>query len=192
MPDTPPSGPFPGSSPPGSPAAVPSWPPVPPKPVARSGRWPAFLALAIALVGLGVGIGAWLRPVPKVSQSSAPVYSEEQIATAKAEVCEAYRVVDRAVVVNTHRANPVPGDEIGALATGAHGIAALYDGGDYLLDRLMTEPATPGELANLVKSLGTTLKKFGIVVLAGAPESERDELRQAVDTDSTTIESLCK
>ncbi len=192
MPDTPPSGPFPGSSAPGSPAAVPSWPPVPPKPVARPGRWPAFLALAIALVGLGVGIGAWLRPVPKVSQSSAPVYSEEQIATAKAEVCEAYRVVKRGVVLNTHRTNPTPGDEIGSLATELYAPVSLYQGGDYLLDRLTLQPAAPVELAIATRSLGDNMRKLAVIELAADPDAVRVPVQDAAESSSKTIDELCK
>lgn len=178
-----------------APHGPPGWPLAPP--AARQGptRWPGLAAVAISLVALGIAIGAWVRPMPEGGSSpgeSPPAFTDDQIAQAKANVCEAYRVVDRAVVLNTHRTNPVPGDEIGALATGAHGVIALFASGDYLLDRLAAEPATPRTLAARTESLGNSLKKFGMIVLAGEPETERDLLRGAVDTDSATIESLCK
>lgn len=195
MSDTPTGGPIQGASPAGSTAAPSPWPSRSPAPLPRNSGWLPFATLAIALVGLGVGIGAWLRPVPHTAPASLapePTYTDEQIATAKANICEAYRIVDSAVVINTHRTNPLPGDEVGALATGAHGVLALYASGDYLLDQLALEPATPDIIRRPIESLGNTLKKFGIIVLAGEPEPVRDPLRQAVDSDSKAIDGACK
>lgn len=158
-------------------------------------RWIALSALGIALVGLGVGIGAWLRPMPQASSPAStaePSFTEEQIAQAKAHVCDAYGLVKDAVVLNTHRTNPVPDDEIGALATGLYGPVAIYQGGDYLLDRLEAEPATPVDLANGVRSLGSAMKKLAMTDLTAEPDFVRDPLRQNAEAGSTTLDKLCQ
>ena len=57
----------------------------------RPARWPAFTALAIALIGLAVGVVGWFRPVPHNNQPPPkPTYTEQQTADAKAKVCAAF------------------------------------------------------------------------------------------------------
>jgi hypothetical protein len=148
------------------------------------------------LIAVAAAIAAWLRPLPETKTPSAPpapTVTEQQISDAKAHVCDAYKIVSKSVEGNTHRTNPVPGDAIGALATGVYEPLAAYTGGDYLLDRLAAEPATPTELANSIKSLGNTLKKIAMVDLAGEPDSVRNPLRDAINADFATIDKgLCK
>lgn len=197
MSDTSPIGPFPGPSPPG-PTAPPTgapWPSAPAVSSPRPSRWPAFAALAVGLVALAVSIGAWLRPAPDRGSASAEpsfTFAEEQSAEAKTKVCEAYSIVKDAVVINTHRTNPVADDQIGALTTGLYAEVALYEGGDYLLDRLAAEPATPVELAAPLKSLGDALKKLSIVDLTLESDAARIPLKKEVDDGINRIDGLCK
>ncbi|TDH47910.1 hypothetical protein E2F47_26035 [Mycobacterium eburneum] len=152
-------------------------------------------SLVVALVAVGVAIAAWLRPVPESSPPpppSEPTYSDQQIAKAKANVCEAYNTVSHAVLVNTHRPNPVPGDDVGALAAAANGRLALYAGGDYLLDRLAANPAAPGGLVKAIRSLANQSKEIGIAFLADEPDSVQEPLRRALDADVATIDGLCQ
>jgi hypothetical protein len=161
----------------------------------RVSRWPSFVAGVIAFIGVIVGVVGWFRPVPQNSpppHPPVPIFTDKQIADAKAQVCAAYNIVHDAVTINTHRANPVPGDAIGALAAAANGRLALYAGGDYLLDRLANEPATPTDLADAVRSLANKSKELGIVFLADKPESVQDPLRRTLDSDVATIDRLCK
>jgi hypothetical protein len=159
----------------------------------KRSRWPSFAALVIALIGVAVGIVGWSRPTPQNSPPPtppAPTFTEKEVTDAKADVCDAYKTVAEAVRLNTHR--PKSEDEIGSLAAVANGRLALYAGGDYLLDRLVAEPATPADLATAVQSLARTLKKFGIIALADAPDSVQDPLRRDLDSDVGTIDRLCK
>lgn len=190
-----PTGPSHGPGLPPAPATPPPWAPAPPMAPRKPARWPAFAMLVITLIAVGAAVATWLRPLPETKTPSAPpapTFTGQQIADAKANICDVFKTVSKAVDWNTHLTNPVPGDEIAARATQVYGTLALYEGGDYLLDRLAAEPATSPELAKPIKSLGETLKKFGIVVLAGEPDSARDPLRHAVDADFTTIDGLCK
>jgi hypothetical protein len=151
--------------------------------------------LVMTLIAIGAAVAAWLRPLPEPKPPSSPPphsFTAKQTDDAKANVCDAYKIVYKSVYGNTHRTNPVPGDEIGGLATGVYAPLANYTGGDYLLDRLAGEPATPRELANPIKSLGNTLKKLAMVDLAGEPDSALDPLRHAAGADFATIDGLCK
>lgn len=159
----------------------------------RPARWPTVATFVIALIGVAVGVVGWLRPTPQNSPPPtppAPTFTEKEVTEAKADVCDAYKTVADAVRLNTHR--PKPDDETGSLAAVANGRLALYAGGDYLLDQLAAEPATPADLATAVQALARTLKKFGIVALADAPDSVQDPLRRDLDSDVGTIDRLCK
>jgi hypothetical protein len=153
----------------------------------------ALASLVVALVAVGVAIAAWLRPIPDNSPAPPPepTYTDEQIADAKANVCEAYDVTKNEVSINTHRPD-MEGDEVGSLAAAAMKRLALYAAGDYLLDRLSTEPATPAELAEPVRSLANSYGEFGIHALNNEPDSVLDSIRRAADADIETIDRLCK
>lgn len=177
------------------PAPSAPWRPAPPVLLRRPSSWPTLAAIAIALVALGVGVGGWFRPAPRndhPSVPSAPAYTDQQIADAKGQVCDSYQAVHTAGLVSTNRTSPVPGDPIGELAVAANARLALYAGGDYLLDRLAAEPATPPALADALRSFANNSKKLAIVALAEKPNSAQDPLRRALDADATTIDGLCK
>jgi hypothetical protein len=60
---------------------------------------------AITLVAVAAAIAAWLRPTAEVKSASpsAPTFSTQQVADAKAKVCAAYQKVQNAVSINTSR-----------------------------------------------------------------------------------------
>jgi hypothetical protein len=151
--------------------------------------------LVVAIIGIGVGLVGWFRPMPHTNAPLAPpqpIYTEQQIADAKSHVCDAYSVAKNEVASNTSRPNPIEGDEIGAIAVGTNGRLALYVGGDYLLDQLAAEPATPVDLVNHVRSLANSYKKIAINALNNEPNSALDPLRHAIDSDIMRIDGLCK
>jgi hypothetical protein len=166
---------------------------VPPAAPSYPGRWPMLALLLIALLGVGVGVAAWLRPIPGSKLSGATAASTEQHAgEAKMNICHAYTLVTQVVTANTHRTNPAPGDAVGALATGIYGPVSLYVGGDYLSGILDDEPTTPADLSRSIKSLSKTLKQLAMVDLAGQPESVRNSLRDEVNSHVRVIDGLCR
>ena len=64
-----------------------------------------FIMLLITLVAVGAAVAAWLRPIPHNTAATppAPSYSEQQVADAKAKVCDAYGKVQHALNVNATR-----------------------------------------------------------------------------------------
>jgi hypothetical protein len=138
-------------------------------------------ALVVAVVALVLAGWAWFHPrssnAPEAKTESAAgqsadpeAYTDAQRAEAKAKTCTTFRTVDAGVRRNTNLA-PQGGDtEIGVLATAANWRLSVYDGGQYLLDRL--EPGTPSDIADPVRSLGTVLMDIGAAATAGVPESD--------------------
>ena len=58
-----------------------------------------FTFLVIALTAIGIAIGSWFRPLPstKAFAPPTPIYTDQQVATAKANVCAAFEKTEHAV-----------------------------------------------------------------------------------------------
>jgi hypothetical protein len=127
-----------------------------------------------------------------LSSSSAPTYSDAQRAEAKAHVCAAFNTVRQGVARNTNIAPPGgEGDITGILAIAANARVSLYNGGQYLLDRL--EPATAPELADPVRAFANGLMDIGAAATAGAQQGDPEQAKRLADADagSKNIGQLC-
>jgi hypothetical protein len=161
----------------------------PPRP-SKSSRWVPLAALLIAVIAVAGAALGWF--FPHKSASSAPTYSDQQQKDAKKHICGTFKIVDRAVVKNSHLKNPDNGGPIGALSVATAQRFAFYGGGAYLRDRLNLEPATPTDLATPANALATDLEELSIGYLAGAQEFAQDELRQNLDDKIKAIVEVCK
>lgn len=167
-----------------------------PAPASRTSNlshWATLAALPIAVIAIAVAAVGWFYP-HKSASSSAPTYTDQQTKDAKKHVCEAFVIVDKAVVRNTHVTlkNPAEGGPGAVLGIQANARLALYGGGAYLRDRLTLEPATPADLAKAVGTVSTVLQELGINYLANAPEFAQDELKQALNAGVKTVAERCK
>jgi hypothetical protein len=160
---------------------------------ARPSKLPFWLSVAaLVLAILGVAGAAYGYFYPNESAAAAGKYSDQQRNDAKKHICETFKIVDRAVVRNSHLKNPENGGPIGALSVATAQRFAFYDGGDFLRDRVAAEPATPKDLADNANSLGTQLEELSIGYLAGAQDFAQDELRQNLDDKIKKIVEICK
>jgi hypothetical protein len=153
-------------------------------------KWAAIAALVLAILALaGAAYGYFY---PNQSAAAAGKYSDQQRNDAKKHICETFKIVDRAVVRNSHLKNPENGGPIGALSVATAQRFAFYDGGAFLRDRVAAEPATPKDLADNANSLGTQLEELSIGYLAGSQDFAQDELRQNLDDKIKKIVDICK
>jgi len=153
-------------------------------------KWASIAALVLAILALaGAAYGYFY---PNESAAAAGKYSDQQRNDAKKHICETFKIVDRAVVRNSHLKNPENGGPIGALSVATAQRFAFYDGGDFLRDRVAAEPATPKDLADNANALGTQLEELSIGYLAGAQDFVQDELRQNLDDKIKKIVDICK
>ena len=148
----------------------------------------AFLVVAL-LVTLGVAIVGWFRPVPAKPPPS-PVYSNQQIADAKAKVCAAYQKVHTAVGVSMARDGGSDSTSQLAVATSAR--QALLAGSDYLVTTLSEEPATAPDLAMAIRKLASLFQQYTVDYLNGHTNAEMEPSLRTGDETTSTIESLCK
>lgn len=158
-------------------------------------RWPILVAWAIAFIALGVGVVGWFRPVPHnaaPTAPSAPTFTAQQIADAKASVCTSYKLARDEVYDNTHRPNPADGDETRSIALASNSRLAIYAAGNYLLTRVAAEPATPADLAQLTRSLGNTYLEAGMHALNNASPSALEPFGKQIDLYIPKIDEMCR
>jgi hypothetical protein len=163
--------------------------PAPAAQPSAASRWLPLVALVIAVLAVAGAAAGWFFP-HKTSDNGN--YSDQQVKDAKKHICETFKIVDHAVVRNSHLKNPDNGGPIGALSVATAQRFAFYSGGDFLRDRVASEPATPKDLADAGNALGTQLEELSIGYLAGAQDFAQDELRQNLDGNIKKLVELCK
>jgi hypothetical protein len=171
----------------------PPWASAAPAAHLRPAGWPAFAALAIALIATGVAIGAWVRPLPDNKPSSPPAahnFSAQQVADAKSKICAAFAKVDSAVRAASGRNKGE--DYATQFATAINVRQALVAGSQYLSMTLNRQPAAPADLASGVRDLVNAYQLLAIELLSDAPEPEKDPTVHAGDDANSKIENLCK
>ncbi len=158
-------------------------PPPPPPQQPGAPRWPFAVAIVVAVVAVGIAIGALV--VAGSSDSSATALPGDP----KTRVCDAFDTVSKAVPLQTN--NDLGSDDVAQAAVAANARLALFGGGQYLLNSLDSE--TPEELADPVRSFGTTLQEIGMNALAGATNSDPDQVTRLAEADATRqlIVDLC-
>lgn len=169
-----------------------AWPSAPPPTRGQPSRWLGLVSLGIALLAIGVALGAWLRPLPKNEPPPAATYTSQQVADAKAKVCAAYAKVHRALVLSADRSGD--SDPTAALAIATSGRQVLDAGSRYLLTKLSDLPATPPELGTAIRKLAASYQELTIGYLDGLTNSDMEMKSplQASDDSTAAIERLCK
>lgn len=177
------------------PPSVPSqhWGPPPPPAFGRPSRWPTFIAITIALIGVAVGFAGWFRPAPHNNQPPPkPTYTAQQTADAKAKVCAAFEKLERAVEVA--KAAPHGNDTNGTLAAATTMRQVFEVGSRYLSATLTEEPATSADLATAVRKEASSLLEGVMGYLDGLTDTD-PQMRPLVDANTQaaeTIRGLCK
>lgn len=156
----------------------------------ESRRLGLFTTISLILAVVALAFAGWTL---YRTESAKPDYGPVEIADAKIKVCTAVDVVRRGVSLNTNLA-PAGGPEdiTGSQAVAANARVALYDGGQYLMERL--DPATPQHLAETVRTFANNLMDIGANATAGLPNTDpgQAERLKAADGANTTLAELCK
>jgi hypothetical protein len=148
-----------------------------------------FVMFLITLVAVGAAIAAWLRPIPHNTPATppAPVYSEQQVADAKAKVCDAYGKVQRATTANAARnGGDDPNTQL-LIATTQRQVFVV--GSSYLMTTLAEEPATPADLAAAANSLAHL---YRVITLDGLVGDRNDPAHNEANDTALKIQGLCK
>jgi hypothetical protein len=156
-----------------------------------SGQRPGLLSIiSLVLAIAALALAGWTFYKTEFVEES---YSPTQIADAKVKACAAVDVVRRGVSLNTNLAPAGgPGDVTGSQAVAANARVSLYDGGQYLLERI--DPATPSHLADTARTFANNLMDIGANATAGSPNDEPAQAARLKDADAAnaTLAELCK
>lgn len=156
--------------------------------VSKLSRWATLAALVLAVIATSVAVVGWFYP----NKSASSTYSDQQTKDAKKHICEAFGIVERAVVKTSHLKNPDNGGPIGALSIATARNFAFYSGGAFLRDQVSQSPATPPDLAKSVNDLGTNLEELSIGSLSGASQFAQEELGHSTDEKIKASIEICK
>lgn len=148
-------------------------------------RWPVYGAVILAVIAVVLAALAYFYPAHKGTSIA------QQGGDAKANVCSAYGVAHKAVVINTHLESPNPNDPIAELTVATNARLALIGGGAYLRERVEANTAAPSDLANAANSMANTIEQLGMNYLVQAGNGVQDPLRHDLDSQITQLNKLC-
>ncbi len=157
---------------------------------ARSARRVGQLALAVALVAVGMAGWGLLRPPAQRLAASEPHPSDEQIAAAKTRACEAFDLVVRAVSTQTNI--DLGADPVAQRAVAGNARLASLGGGDYL--RNSVGAATPIELAHKLGSFADLLQTVGMYQLVEVTNSDPAQTGRLAEVRAASVDisKLCR
>jgi hypothetical protein len=173
--------------------APPSWPPAgaPRRPL----RWPTVAWVVAITILASVAIAGWLRPAQdhKPSPSQAPTNTDQQVASAKTNVCTAFAQVTHGIALADAQ-SVSSSDGTAKVAAVALTRQALDFGSQYLFGKVAEEPATPPKLASAVRQQAKAFQELLIGYLDGASSSDASQHPAQKDSDeaAATIRQLCK
>jgi hypothetical protein len=157
----------------------------------KSSRWVPLAALVLAVIAVAGAALGWF--FPSKSASSAPTYSDQQQKDAKKQVCETFRTVERAVGHGTHPPKVPPnGGPVSGIALLTFQQFAYFGSGAVLRDQLITNPATPSELAKPASDVADGLEQLGIAGMAGTKEFAQEDLRRNLGDKFKAVVEVCK
>jgi hypothetical protein len=160
-----------------TPAPFPRW--------SDASRWPTYAALAIALIAVALAALAYFHPAQKGASIA------QQGGDAKANVCAAYAVAHKAVVINTHMQSPNINDPIAELSVATNARLALIGSGSYLHERIAANSAAPADLATAATSMANTIEQLGINYLTDSAPDAQAPIRKDLDAEITQLAKLC-
>jgi len=152
-------------------------------------RLPIAVALVIAIAALAVAVGAWFRPMPKAETPATKVYSEQEVADAKKAVCDAFAKSQDALKANSRRAAGNPEND---LAVVANSRIAIQASSVYLKSRLMSQPATPNDLAAVTRQLAELYEAMVLDQTAEIAQTALDADYRNADSLTGQIAQACK
>lgn len=177
------------------PTGPPVWPTAPPVTLRRPPRWPLYVALATSLIAVVVGGIGWFRPVSHEDRPPTPAaqaFTQQETADAKNNICASYKLSKDEVADNTHRPNPGESDETRSIAVATNSRLAMYTAGDYLLNRLEAEPATPNDLAQMTRSLAYSYLDLAMHAMNNASASVLEPYAREIDSEIAKIDEQCR
>lgn len=172
------------------PPTTPHWQPQTP----RQRKGYSYLALAltasVALIASVVAAAAWFRVTAESDANDpTPQFSEQEIADAKQEMCQAWNKTYRAIRSTGEKSDTDPNH---AYLVAVNTRLAFHASADYLIDTLREQPAVPSSMAADVKKLASAYYDTAISQLGNAPQSEFKNSNEEMDEADAQLYAACR
>ena len=148
---------------------------------------PVIVAIAVSLLALGVAAAAFFKPQHDPAPA-APQYSDQQVADAKKNVCDAYNLIHRALVDAGSLTSEDPNQKY-MISLDVR--LAFNTAADHLLAAASSSSAAPPGLLTATQALGYTYQKIVLAQTATAPNDELEPLYTEADASVAKIKQAC-
>lgn len=159
----------------------------PPAPVSKTSQVPTIIAVVVSLLALGLAAAAFFKPKHD-DAPAAPQYSDQQVADAKKNVCDAYALMHRAT---TDAGSLTSEDPNQKYMISLDVRLAFNSAADHLLATAASNPAGPTDLLNAITALGKSYQEIVLSQTASASKDELEPFYTAADAAAAEIKKDC-
>jgi len=170
----------------GMPSGQAPW--TPPAPVQKASRVPVAIAVVVSLLALGMAAAAFFKPRHD-SAPATPQYSDQQVAEAKKNMCDAYSEMYKGIQGAGSLTSDDPNQKF-MIAMNTR--LAFNTAADYLTLVLQENPAAPFEVSHSARGLAAAYQRL---VLARSAQAERpavDSIGQEINESESALVQACK
>ncbi len=148
---------------------------------------PVIIAVVVSLLALGLAAAAFFKPRHD-DAPAAPQYSDQQVADAKKNLCDAYTLAHRAITDAGSLSSEDPNQKfmISLNTRLAFGTAA-----DHLLEATSRYPGAPTDLLEASRTLAFSYQRIVLAQTATAPHDELEPLYTESDEAVAQVEKAC-
>jgi len=147
-----------------------------------------IVAIVVALLALALAAASWFRPTHEAAPAT-PQYSQQQVADAKKNLCDAYDSMYRAL----ERAGTTTSDDPNQKYMIALNTRLAFNtSADRLLTEVNENPAGPADLVDATRRLAISYQKLILVRTAEAPQPDLDAVYEEINSSETAVKTACK
>jgi len=150
---------------------------------------PTIAALVVSLLALALAAAACFKPTHDDAAPAMPQYSDQQVADAKKNVCDAYQTMYKALQGAASLSSNDPNEKF-MLAINAR--LAFNTAADYLIMTSSENPAAPSELLNSARNLAISYQKLVLARTSQPTGDEIDTVNSGIREAEASLIQACK
>jgi len=148
-----------------------------------------IVALVVSLLALALAAVACFRPTHDGASATPPQYSDQQVADAKKNVCDAYDTAYKAIQGASSYTSEDPNQKF---MIALHVRLAFTSAADYILATLSQNPVGPQDVLDSARKVAMSYQKLVLMRSAQAPDSEIDLLGNEIHEAEASLTQVCK
>jgi len=161
---------------------------MPPSPVQKASRATAIIAVVVSLLALALAAAAFFKPQHDATPA-APQYTDQQVADAKKNVCDAYSEMYKGIQGAGSLTSDDPNQKF-MIAMNTR--LAFNTAADYLTLALQESPAAPSEVSHSARGLAVAYQRLVLARSAQAEQPVVDSIGQEINESESALVQACK